>query len=79
MPHEGFGAGLNIHRLSKKVNGHCSVKAIYAAVPTAKTVYIPAGEYRMEDPLVAATVSITTQLSVATLLCWLYVFFSSLA
>lgn len=21
MPHEGFGAGLHIHRLSKKVNG----------------------------------------------------------
>jgi hypothetical protein len=33
----------------------------------------------VEDSLVAATVSITTQLSVATLLYWLYVFFSSLA
>ncbi len=45
---------------------------ICAAVPTAKTVYILAGEYKVEEPLVAATVSITTLLSVATLLGWLY-------
>lgn len=45
---------------------------ICAAVPTAKTTYILAGEYKMEEPLVAATVSITTVLSVATLLGWLY-------
>jgi len=38
----------------------------------AKTVYILAGEYKVEEPLVAATVSITTLLSVATLLGWLY-------
>jgi predicted permease len=44
-----------------------------AAVPTAKTVYILAGEYKVEEPLVAATISMTTLLSVPTLLCWLYV------
>lgn len=43
-----------------------------AAVPTAKTVYILAGEYKVEEALVAATVSITTLLSVVTLLGWLY-------
>jgi len=45
---------------------------ICAAVPTAKTVYILAGEYKIEEALVAATVSITTLLSVVTLLGWLY-------
>jgi malonate transporter len=45
---------------------------ICAAVPTAKTVYILAGEYKVEEPLVAATVSITTLASVATLMGWLY-------
>jgi malonate transporter and related proteins len=46
---------------------------ICAAVPTAKTVYILAGAYKVEEPLVAATVSITTLLSVVTLMGWLYV------
>jgi malonate transporter len=45
---------------------------VCAAVPTAKTVYILAGEYKVEEPLVAATVSITTLLSVPTLLVWVY-------
>jgi len=45
---------------------------VCGAVPTAKTVYILAGEYKVEQPLVAATVSITTLLSVPTLLVWLY-------
>jgi malonate transporter and related proteins len=45
---------------------------VCAAVPTAKTVYILAGEYKVEEPLVVATVSITTLLSVPTLLGWLY-------
>jgi malonate transporter and related proteins len=45
---------------------------ICAAVPTAKTVYILAGAYKVEEPLVASTVSITTLLSVPTLLGWLY-------
>jgi malonate transporter len=44
---------------------------ICAAVPTAKTVYILAGEYKVEEPLVAATVSITTLVSVVTLMGWL--------
>lgn len=45
---------------------------VCAAVPTAKTTYILAGEYKVEEPLVGATISITTVLSVATLLGWLY-------
>jgi malonate transporter and related proteins len=45
---------------------------VCAAVPTAKTVYILAGEYKIEEALVAATVSITTLVSVVTLLGWLY-------
>ena len=44
---------------------------VCAAVPTAKTSYILAGEYKVEEELVASTVSITTVLSVATLLGWL--------
>jgi len=35
-------------------------------------VYILAGEYKVEEPLVAATISITTLLSVPSLLVWLY-------
>jgi predicted permease len=46
---------------------------VCAAVPTAKTVYILAGEYKVEEALVAAVVSVTTLLSVVTLLGWLYV------
>jgi malonate transporter and related proteins len=46
---------------------------ICAAVPTAKTVFILAGAYKVEEELVAATVSITTLLSVATLMAWIYV------
>ncbi|QQO34883.1 AEC family transporter [Bradyrhizobium diazoefficiens] len=45
---------------------------ICAAVPTAKTVYVLAHEHKVEERLVAATVSITTMLSVATLLVALY-------
>jgi malonate transporter len=45
---------------------------VCGAVPTAKTVYILAGEYKVEEPLVASTVSMTTLLSVVTLLGWLY-------
>jgi malonate transporter len=45
---------------------------VCAAVPTAKTVFILAGEYKVEQELVSAMVSITTLLSVVTLLCWLY-------
>jgi malonate transporter and related proteins len=46
---------------------------ICAAVPTAKTAYILAGEYHCEEPLVAATVSMTTLWSVGTLIVWIYV------
>jgi malonate transporter len=45
---------------------------VCAAVPTAKTVYILAGEYHCEEPLVAATVSMTTLWSVGTLIIWMY-------
>lgn len=45
---------------------------ICAAVPTAKTVYILAGEYHCEEMMVASTVSMTTLLSVITLVIWLY-------
>jgi predicted permease len=46
---------------------------VCAAVPTAKTVYILAGEYHCEEPLVAATVSLATLASVATLMAWIVV------
>ena len=46
---------------------------VCAAVPTAKTVYILAREHKVEEELVAATVSMTTLFSVATLLGWIYV------
>jgi malonate transporter len=45
---------------------------ICAAVPTAKTMYILSHGYKVEEPLVAATISITTLASVVTLLGWLY-------
>jgi len=52
---------------------------ICAAVPTAKTVYILAGEYRCEQTLVASTVSMTTLASVITLVAWLYALSSQAA
>jgi malonate transporter and related proteins len=45
---------------------------ICAAVPTAKTVYILAGEYRCEEMMVASTVSMTTLVSIISLVVWLY-------
>ena len=45
---------------------------VCAAVPTAKTAYILAGEYQVEESMVASTISITTLASMATLLGWLY-------
>jgi malonate transporter and related proteins len=45
---------------------------ICAAVPTAKTVYILAGEYRCEEMMVASTVSMTTLASIVSLPVWLY-------
>jgi malonate transporter len=46
---------------------------VCAAVPTAKTVYILAGEYRCEETMVSATVSTTTLLSIVSLPVCLYV------
>jgi predicted permease len=45
---------------------------ICAAVPTAKTVYILAGEYRAEEAMVATTISVTTLFSIVSLMGWLY-------
>jgi len=45
---------------------------ICAAVPTAKTVYILAGEYHCEEIMVASTISMTTLFSVISLVVWLY-------
>jgi malonate transporter and related proteins len=45
---------------------------ICGAVPTAKTAYILAGEYRCEEMMVASTVSMTTLASVISLVVWLY-------
>ena len=45
---------------------------ICAAVPTAKTVYILAGEYHCEETMVASTISMTTLVSVISLVLWLY-------
>ncbi len=45
---------------------------ICGAVPTAKTVYILAGEYHCEEMMVASTVSMTTLACVISLVVWLY-------
>jgi malonate transporter and related proteins len=45
---------------------------ICAAVPTAKTAYILAGEYRCEEMMVASTVSMTTLASILSLVIWFY-------
>jgi predicted permease len=45
---------------------------ICAAVPTAKTAYILAGEYRCEETMVASTISLTTLASVISLVIGLY-------
>src|SRR5579862_4543735 len=45
---------------------------ICAAVPTAKTAYILAGEYHCEEMMVASTVSLATLASVISLVVWLY-------
>ena len=45
---------------------------VCAAVPTAKTVYILAGEYKCEEKLVSATVSMTTLFSITTLMAWMF-------
>lgn len=45
---------------------------VCAAVPTAKTAYVLASGYQVEETLVAATISLSTLLSVLTLVGWLY-------
>jgi hypothetical protein len=45
---------------------------ICAAVPTAKTAYILAGEYHCEEMMVASTLSMTTLACVVSLVVWLY-------
>jgi len=45
---------------------------ICAAAPTAKTVYILAGEYHCEEMMVASTVSMATLASIISLVVWLY-------
>jgi malonate transporter and related proteins len=62
----GLGVALALNPL------YTIAAVVCAAVPTAKTMYILALEYRVEEELVAATVSITTLFSVATLLGWIY-------
>jgi malonate transporter and related proteins len=44
---------------------------VCSAVPTAKTAYMLAGEYRVEEGMVASTISISTLASIVTLLVWL--------
>ena len=45
---------------------------ICAAVPTAKTVYILAGEYHCEEMMVASTISMTTLVCIISLVAWMY-------
>jgi malonate transporter len=62
----GLSAALGLGRL------YTIAAVICAAVPTAKTMYILAGEYRCEEMMVAATVSATTLFSIVSLMGWLY-------
>src|SRR5271170_4244322 len=62
----GFAVALRLEPL------YLIAAVICAAVPTAKTVYILAGEYHCEEPLVAATVSMTTLWSIGSLIVWIY-------
>jgi len=59
--------------LSLKLDPLYTIAAVIcAAVPTAKTVYILAGEYHCEEVMVASTVSMTTLASIISLVAWLY-------
>jgi predicted permease len=62
----GFSVWLGLNPL------YTIAAVICAAVPTAKTVYILAGEYHSEEMMVASTVSLTTLASVVSLVAWLY-------
>ena len=62
----GFSVALGLDPL------YTIAAVICAAVPTAKTVYILAGEYHCEEMMVASTVSMTTLASIISLVVWLY-------
>ena len=62
----GFSVALGLDPL------YTIAAVICAAVPTAKTVYILAGESHYEEMMVASTVSLTTLLSIISLVIWLY-------
>jgi predicted permease len=62
----GLSVALGLDRL------YTIAAVICAAVPTAKTVYILAGEYRCEEAMVATTISATTLFSIVSLIAWLY-------
>ena len=68
MPLIVYGLSLSLH-----LDPLYTIAAVIcAAVPTAKTVYILAGEYHSEEMMVASTVSLTTLASVVSLPVWLY-------
>jgi malonate transporter len=54
---------------------HRSIVAavVCSALPTAKTADILSGEYRVEETLVASTISVSTLVSIVTLVAWLAV------
>jgi malonate transporter len=62
----GFSMSLGLEPL------YTIAAVVCAAVPTAKTVYILAGEYHCEEMRVASTVSLTTLASIVSLIVWLY-------
>lgn len=68
MPLIVYGLSLSLHLDPL----YAIAAVICAAVPTAKTVYILAGEYHCEEMMVASTVSLTTLASVISLPVWLY-------
>ncbi len=68
MPLIVYGLSLSLHLDPL----YAIAAVICAAVPTAKTVYILAGEYHREEMMVASTISLTTLASVVSLPVWLY-------
>jgi malonate transporter len=68
MPLVVYGLSLSLHLDPL----YAIAAVICAAVPTAKTVYILAGEHHCEEMMVASTISLTTLASVVSLPLWLY-------
>jgi malonate transporter len=68
MPLIVYGLSLSLHLDPL----YAIAAVICAAVPTAKTVYILAGEHHCEEMMVASTISLTTLASVVSLPVWLY-------